>query len=242
MKKLLKKIFTDQQHGLHDPTDAESWVKFTLGLIYRELKERGRERNRNQIKHAIEVLSRCILRLSQNGKEIYTGAILSDLVTVNRDEYLADADSMHVARLPVFISLGINDMQYRQFNYSRLMDCDNQLTRWLYKRLIHRYRYASLIDTYHFLFSDVQVGSGLLQQGTNNDNRKKVIRSLDELQLKGVILSHTVENVREGRKIMDVKYTMTAAPEFIKEQKAANKRAKENLDKAMRLQLVDKSR
>ena len=241
VEEALKKIFTDQQFGMHDAFNTESWVRFSLSMVHRELKKRGRARDRNQIKHAVEVLSRCVLILYQDGKEVYSGAILSDLVTVNRDEYIADSDSMHMARLPVFVSRGINDMQYRQFNYARLMDCNDQLTRWLYKRLIHRYRHASLSDTYHFMFSDVQQCSGLLQQGTDNDNRKKVVRSLDELQTKGVILYNGVENVREGRKVVDVKYTITAAPEFIKEQKAANKRASQNLDESRTLRLVDNS-
>lgn len=240
VEEALKKIFTDQKFGMHDAVNTESWVRFSLGMIHRELKKQGRERNRNQIKHAIEVLSRCVLILYQDGNEIYSGAILSDLVTVNRDEYISDSDSMHMARLPVFVSRGINAMQYRQFNYARLMGCNDQLTRWLHKRLIHRYRHASLLDTYHFMFYDVQQGSGLLQQGTDNDNRKKVARSLDELQAKGVVLSYTAKNIKEGRKITNVKYTVTGARDFIREQKAANKRASQNLDEARNLCLVDK--
>jgi hypothetical protein len=241
VEEALKKIFTDQQFGMHDPASTESWVKFTLSMIHRELKGRGRERNRKEIKHAIAVLSRCILMLYQDGKEIYSGAILSDLVTVNRDEYIADSESMHAARLPVFVSRGINAMQYRQFNYARLMDCDNQLTRWLYKRLVHRYRHASMLDTYHFLYSDVKQSSGLLQQGTEQRNRGKLKASVDELQVEGVVFSYTTENIKQGRKIKDEKYTVTATPKFMREQKASNKRAKENLDKAHTLHLVDKS-
>jgi len=241
VEEALKKIFTEQQYGLHDPDNAESWVRFTLGMIYRELKGRGRARSRKQIKHAIAVLSGCILTLYQGGKEVYKGAILSDLVTVNRDDYLADTESHHMARLPVFLSHGINRLQYRQFNYGRLMECNEQLTRWLYKRLIHRYRQASLMDTYHFLFSDVAQGSGLLQQGREDRNREKVISALDELQEKGVLLTYADEGIKTGRKITDVKYTITAAPGFIKEQKAANKRVRQNSDKAHRLHIVDKS-
>ena len=241
VEETLKKIFTNQNYGIHDPDKGESWVKFTLGMICRELKERGRERNRNEVKHAIIVLSRCILTLYQEGKEVYSGPILSDLVTVNRDEYLADSDNYHAARLPVFISQGINRLQYRQFNYARLMECDGQLTRSLYKRLVHRYRHASLLDTYHFMFSNVRQASGLLQQGTDRRNRAKLAAALDELKEKGVLLSYTVEVIKEGRKITDVKYTVTAAPEFIREQKAANKRDRNNLDKARRIRLVDNS-
>ena len=241
VEEALKKIFTDQQYGYHDPDRVESWVRFTLGMIYRELKARGRARSRKEIKHAIEVLSSCILTLYQEGKEIYKGAILSDLVTVNRDEYLFDSESQHAARLPVFLSFGINRLQYRQFNYGRLMEFNEQLTRWLYKRLIHRYRHASLIDTYHFMFSDVKQNSGLLQQGTDRRNRTKLLSSLNELQAKGVLLTFTTQDIKNGRKVIDVKYTITAAPDFIKEQKAANKRDRQTLDKGYTLRLVDKS-
>ncbi len=241
VEETLKKFLTDQQYGRHDPDNVESWVRFTLGLIYRELKARGRERNRKQIRHAISIMNRCILSVYEDGIEIYSGPILSDLITVNRGEYLADTDSQHAARLPFFLSLGINRLQYRQFNYGRLMDCNDQLTRWLYKLLIHRYRQASLIDTYHFLYSGVQQGSGLLQQGRDVDNRNKIVRSLKELQKKGVLLSYTAENEKSGRKIADVKYTVTGATEFIKEQKAANKRARQNLNKAHSFRLVDKA-
>ena len=237
----LKKIFTDQQYGLHDAANAESWVKFTQSMIHRELKARGRERNRPQIKRAMAVLSGCILTLEQDGKEVYKGPILSDLITVNREEYLADTESMHAGRLPVFVSRGINDLRYRQFNYARLMDCDEQLTRWLYKRLIHRYRHASMIDTYTFMYSDVKAESALLQQGQDYDNRKKLARSLGELQDKGVLFSHAAEPMKERRKVVDVKYTVTATPDFMREQKAANKRARDNLAKAQKLRLVDKS-
>jgi hypothetical protein len=240
VEEALKKFLTDQQHGFHDLEKAESWVKFSLGMLSKELKMRGRARDRNEIKLAIAVLSGCILTLSQDGKEVYKGAILSDLVTVNRDKYLEDSKSLHAARLPVFVSHGINTMQYRQFNYGRLMDCNEQVTRWLFKRLVHRYSYASLMDTYHFLYSDVQQGSGLLQQVKESDNRRKVCSSLKELQNKGVLLSYIAKNIKDRRKIKDVKYVVTAAPEFVREQKAANKRASQNLDEAHRLRLVDK--
>jgi hypothetical protein len=242
IEEALKKILTDQQYGIHDFARSESWVKFSLGMLYKELKERGRARSRAEIKHAITVLSRCILTLYQDEKEIYSGPILSDLVTVNREKYLADTDSYHAARLPVFVSHGINRLQYRQFNYARLMDCDEQLTRWLYKRFVHRYRHASLMDNYHFLFSEVKQASGLLQQATDRRNRIKLLSALDELKRKNVLLRYTVEEIKDGRKIVDVKYTVTAAPEFIGEQKAANKRDRQNLDKAkaQHLRVVDK--
>ena len=224
----LKKILADQRYGIHDPNNTETWVRFTLSMIQKELKNRGRSRSRNEIKHAIEIMSSCVITLYKEGKEVWKGSILQDLVTVGRDEYLADSKSQHIARLPLFISHAINQLEYRQFNYDRLMSCGDQLTRWIYKQLIHRYRQASIINDYHFLYSKLERDSGLLQQGRVNDNRRKVLAALDELKEREVLTDYKFEVKKEGRKIVDVKYTVEPAQHFIGEQKAANKRDSNN--------------
>ncbi len=146
VEEALKKIITNQNYGIHDPNKVETWVRFSLGMVQRELEEKGRERNCNQIKHAIEVMSKCIVTLYKEGREIWTGSILQDLVTVDREKYLSDTGAYHIARLPLFISHSINRLDYRQFNYDRLMSCNEQLTRWIYKRLINRFKQASSIN------------------------------------------------------------------------------------------------
>ncbi len=224
----LKKILADQRYGIHDPNSTETWVRFTLSLIQKELKNRGRSRSRNEIKHAIEVMSSCVITLYKEEKEVWKGSILQDLVTVGRDEYLADSTSQHIARLPLFISHAINQLEYRQFNYDRLMSCGDQLTRWIYKQLIHRYRQANMINDYHFMYSRLERDSGLLQQGRVNDNRRKVLAALDELKEREVLTAYQFEVKKEGRKIVDVKYTVEPARHFIGEQKAANKRDSNN--------------
>ena len=224
VEEALKKILADQRYGLHDPHNIETWVRFTLSLVQKELNARGRTRNRNQIKHAIEVMSSCVITFYKEDKEVWKGSILQDLVTVGRGEYLADTNSQHIARLPLFISHAINQLEYRQFNYDRLMSCDEQLTRWVYKRLIHRYRQASFMNDYHFMYSGLERNSGLLQQGRSNDNRRKVVAALNELISRNVLTSYNVDLRKEGRKIVDAKYTVRPAPDFVAEQKAANKR------------------
>lgn len=228
VEEALKKILADQRYGIHDANKTETWVRFTLSLIQKELKVRGKSRSRNEIKHAIEVMSSCLLTLYREGKEVWRGAILQDLVTVGREEYLADTKSQHIARLPLFISHAINQLDYRQFNYDRLMSCTDQLTRWVYKQLIHRYRQASFLNDYHFMYTKLERDSGLLQQGRPNDNRRKVLAALDELKKRQVLNDYTFDIRKEGRKIVDVKYIVQPAQDFIAEQKAANKRNTDN--------------
>ena len=237
IEEALKKILCDQQYGMHDVAKAETWVRFTLRMIQKELKARGRDRKTAEIKHALEVMSKCILTYYQNDKEVWTGAILQDLVTVGREEYLADREAQHVARLPLFITRSINRLEYRQFNVDRLMACDEQVTRWIHRRLINRFRQANYMNSYHFMYSDVKE-SALLQQSTERDNRKKVISCLEEAIEEKVISRYETDERKQGRKIVDVKYTVFPTSEFISEQKAANKRSTDNHLTAKRARIV----
>lgn len=224
VEEALKKILSEQNNAFHDAGKSETWVKFSLSMIRKELKSKGKNRNLLQIKHAIDVMSSCVISLSVEDKEVWKGTILQDLVSVNRQDYIADSSSYHVARLPLFVSQGINTFGYRQFNYTRLMSCNDQLTRWLYKRLINRFKQANMINDYHLMYSTI-VESGLLQQGLDKNNRKKLVRALDELVAIKVLRAYEEDVRKEGRKIVDVKYKFFATSEFIGEQKAANKRS-----------------
>lgn len=242
VEEALKKIFTDQQYGIHDVENVETWVRFTLRMLYKELKARGKTRSIAEIKQAIEVMSQCIIVVYSGKKEIWRGAILQDLVTIGREEYIEDTDAHHVARLPLFISHSINRLEYRQFNYDRLMTCKEQLSRWIYKRLVNRFKQANYMNDYHFMYSDLKT-SGLLQQAIEGDNRKKALSALNELISKGVLSRFEIEEKKEGRKIVDVKYTVYPSTDFVGEQKAANKRAKDGYMNALNsgLTIVDKS-
>lgn len=234
IEEALKKILSDQHYGLHDSKNMETWVRFSLSMLRRELADKGRSRTFQEIKQAISVMSRCIISVMQDGEEIWSGAILQDLVTVGRQEYLEDTEAYHIARLPLFISKSINHLNYRQFNYERLMSCNEQLTRWIYKRLINRFIQASVTIPYHFMYRDLKE-SGLLQQVQEFHNRQKVKSALEELKDRGVVLKYDVYERREKRKIIDIKYVVTTTPEFSNEQKAANKRLREAESKANKI-------
>ena len=83
------------------------------------------------------------------------------------------------------------------------------------------------MNDYHFMYSGLKE-SGLLQQAKEGNNRAKVIEALCELQMKNTISGYTIEEEKDGNKIIDIKYTVTPTAEFIGEQKAANKRITDN--------------
>ena len=239
IEEILKKILLEQNMGIHDSDKVESWVRFTLSMIHRELKERGRERNRNQIKHSLDVMSKTIIQVFCEDKEIYRGPILSDVFFVDREAYLEKADTLWSARLPALLSLGINEMVYRQYNYGRFWVCDEQLSRWIYKRLVNRFIQAGEKVEYSILYSEIKQSSGMLQAKLEQSNRRKVESSFEELKKNGVLLSVEIATIKDkNNKILDVKYTLVAADEFIKEQKAANKRKNDHHISALQSGLV----
>jgi len=225
IEEVLKKIFSDQQYGIHDPDNMESWVKFSYSMIRRELYRMGRGLRYDQIKHSLMVMSKSVITVKEDGKEIYSGSILQDYCSIDRNKYLDHTQALHAARLPVFISHSLNSLQYRQYNYARFMECKEQLTRFLYKRLVNRFVQANYMNEYSFRYSDIKQASRLLHYIRERDNRIKVMSAFDELKERGVILSYQVAEKKKGRKITDVVYTITSAPDFIREQKASNKRA-----------------
>lgn len=230
VEEALKKIFTYNKLGSHDPDKHESLVKFSLYMISKELKNRGRTRSLNQIKQALQVMNKCAITLYKkdlNKKKfstIWQGHILETLFIQNREDYTEDSSSLHCAKLSTFITHSINTLDYRQFNYDRLMECDEQLSRWLYKKLIHRYKHAAINNDYHFTFSSVVQESALLQQTSDRHNRQKLHEALEELIKKKVIREYKVEFKKDGSKVIDATYLVFPTAEFIQEQKAANKR------------------
>lgn len=227
VEEVIRKLFADQQHGLHDPRNTESWVRFSLQMIRKELKARGKTRSLDEIKHSIEVLSKShiSLYLDDTDEAAYSAPILSDVTRVTRDNYRSDSTLTWIARLPALISKSVNELTYRQFNYGVLMSLSSQLSRWLHKRLSHNYINASHLDPYEVLFSSIQRDSGLLTYARTNDNLRALEDALNELVAKSVLLRwERTDERRKGRKIVDIKYRLNAHSNFIGDVKAANAR------------------
>lgn len=231
VEEVIRKIFADQQCGLHNPNDTESWVRFSVQMIRKELKARGKTRSLDEIKRSIDILSKThiSLFLDDTDDPVYSAPILSDVTRVSRQKYLADTSMTWLARLPALISKSVNELTYRQFNYGVLMSLSSQIARWLHKRLSHNYTYASFMDPYEALFTSIQRDSGFLTYARTNDNLNALESAFDELRSIRILQSwKRVDERKEGRKILDIKYSLQAHADFIKDIKAANARLRES--------------
>lgn len=231
VEEVIKKIFSDQKYGIHDAPNTESWVKFSLHMIRKELTARGKTRSIDEIKRSIEILSKTVLDVSIEGqggrKTLYTNPILNDLSRVTRADLREDPNALWTARLPALLSHSINNLSYRQFNYGRLMTLSTQIARWFHKRLAHEYTNAYYDTPYKILFTTISRDSGLLHHNRISSNVQLVERALDELCQKKALLDVKSEKRFAGKALKDVLFTLTPHCDFIAEIKAANARARD---------------
>ncbi|MGE0269610.1 MAG: hypothetical protein AB7S78_14260 [Candidatus Omnitrophota bacterium] len=231
VEEVLKKIFTDQNFGHHEPAANESWVRFTLYMIQQELKARGKTRSLDEIKTSLEILSRATYEVQfagQSRKMNYTSTILSDMVRTTKADYLEDPKSLWTARLPALISQSINSLTYRQINYKTLISLPTPLARWFHRRLTHQYSNAHILHPYNLLYSSIERDSGLLKHSRKQRNIQTVDATLQQLQEANIIMYYKKEERREGRKIADILYVLTPTNVFVDEIKAANARQREH--------------
>jgi hypothetical protein len=229
---VLRKIFTDQQFGVHRPAATESWVRFSLKMIQKELAARGKTRSIPEIKTSLEILSKAVYEVkftAQNRSPIlYTNPILSDLTRTTRQDYLEDTKALWCARLPALISKSINELTYRQFNYGTLMSLSTPLARWLHKKLSHHYINAGILTSHNLLFSSIDRDSGLLHHPRTSANVTTVDTAFEELRKIDVVSWFKKDERRQGKKINDILYTLLPTSSFVDEIKAANARQRDH--------------
>jgi hypothetical protein len=235
VEEVLRKIFTDQQQGLHDSRNSESWVRFSVQMVRRELASRKKARSIKEIKRSIEILSKThvSLYLDESPDPVYSASILSDVTQVTRGQYIDDPSLSWVARLPALVSKSVNELTFRQFNYGVLMGLNSQLARWIHKRLSHNYTNASHMHPYDVLFRTIQRDSGLLPHARANDAVRALEKALDHLVSHKVLVSWETLDDRRTRSnaIGDIKYRLHPHTNFIKDIMAANARLKHSQQK-----------
>ena len=234
LEEVMKKMFSDQQFGAHLPEKKESWVKFSLYAIQKELKARGKTRSLDQIKLSLDILSFSVFQvelMNDSQTLLYRSPILNDVTSVTRNTYIAHPSAKWCARLPALISKSVNELSYRQFNYGTLMKLRTPLARWILKRLSHNYTNAGLLGSYDILHTSVARDSGLLNHPRMTRTINDMTAALQELRNHDVLLTFSKEQRYAGRKIIDVLYHLRPSSHFVKEVKAANARNRDDRKK-----------
>jgi hypothetical protein len=230
----LRKIAAEQKKGFFDKPDFKSGVVFSLHVLRAELKKRGHSRSYYEIVKSLNILSGSHIEiLLPDGKGFAKTNYLPSLAAVSRQKLNDDPEAKWIAQFHPLVTQCIDTLSFRQYNYHQMMSHSTQLARWLHKKLSHNYTNASCIVPYQLWLSSICRDSGLLEYKRPNNVVRKLEEALTELKDHSVLIAFSREEDTRGKqnKILDVKYSLSPHPEFVREVKAANKRQKESLEK-----------
>lgn len=233
VEEALRKLAVDQKHGFYDcNTDkTTSGVVFSLYQLREELKQRGHTRSFDEIKLSLSILSGSVIELfayTPQGKEVVSvkSAYLPYVASVTRRDRKNDPSARWLVNFHPMVTLKMNNLSYRQFNYCRLMKHTTQLARWLHRQLILKYTFASRLKPFEMRFSTISRDSAMLGNYTRARAAHEACTwSMQELIEHGVLSKVDPRIVTGARgKVLDVVYTLTPSDEFVAEVKAASKR------------------
>jgi len=221
----LRKIMAEGQ-GIF--LDGEAGVSFTIYRLQKELQDNGHTYNRQQIKDALNILSRTTLELkSESGNVELTFHPIEAIGFVGEDE-----ETQTFVKFSPLVTKSIKDRTFRLFNYEKVMSYKSVIARQLHKRMAHNYTQASLTDPYTFLLTTIIRDFGITRYKQIKDNFRELEAAIEEMKSKNVIINHKADKIIERSprvKVTDVKFIIQPHFDFVNEVKRANARRKREL-------------
>lgn len=223
----LRKLATKQEAGFMDKNGAG--VVFSIRSLMREMKACGHGITYPDLIECLLIMNRCTIQISEKDAKtsVYAAPILIEIGAISREDWEKDPKTKWYVRFGSLVADSIRDISYRQFDYRKMMAHSSQLSRWFHKRLAHLYTQASITNPYTIRLSTIRHDSCLLDLSSFRRAAYKMKMCMDELKNAKVLLQ--IDEFREygpRRTLIDILYTLTPHPEFIRQVKAANKRAK----------------
>lgn len=229
----LRKLASEQQAGFFYLADYRSGVRFSLYRLRQELEQQGHSMRYDELTEGLDILSLSTIEIKANdGKEGFArSAYLGALAGVKRSDFEADREARWMAQFHPLLTSSIAHVDYRQFNYRRLMKCRSQLARWLLCQLVLKYTQAARTVDFKVCLSTIRRDSALLSNYTRpSDAKRAVNEAWEELMSLGALCRvDRIERRGIRNKIEDVTYILWPTDDFVREQKAANARHRDGL-------------
>lgn len=210
--------------------DDRAAVTFTLYQLQQELKRNGHSYSKDQIKDALLICARTNITVTTaDGTAVLVSNVFETLGLKTRDDW-KDAGRKEKAfvRFNSLVTESIKSGAYRQLDYEKAMSYTNVIARQLHKRMSHHYIQASLTQPYSIMLSTIIRDFGLAEYERPSLNLRQVVKALDEMKEKNVLLSYKIDKTHDQQsrnKLINAKFTLIPHPHFANEIKKANVRA-----------------
>lgn len=225
----LRKFAADQQQGFFDTTEYRSGAVFTLHQLREEMRKHGHTRSFQEITMSLRILARSTIEIQQEGDDdtrFATSPYLPLLVGVTRKHLEADPQAKWMVQFHPLVTHGIDQLQYRQYNFRQVMSHPTYLARWIHKQLQLKFTFAAHGTTFEMHYATIKRESGALSgYSTERHAVKAVDEAFEHLSKQKVLMQFDKLEQRGARnKLQNVIYTLYPHPDFIAEVRAANKR------------------
>ncbi|CAG1005447.1 hypothetical protein MYXO_03384 [Myxococcaceae bacterium] len=226
----LRKIAARRGRGFFDKPLMQSGVAFSLNELRAELAEMGHAKSYQQITRSLGIMqrSRIEIRLPDGGSFV-ASHYLPLVAAVSRKQLEKDPEARWLAQFHPLIAQSIDQLAYRQFNYTLMMSLPTQLSRWIHKQLSIKFTFAGLVaNPFEMRYSTIKRDSALLNNNRERDNVRDVDEAFAKLVESGILREVQKAPVTAPRgQVIDAVYRLYPSIRFVGEMKAANKRLKD---------------
>jgi hypothetical protein len=210
--------------------DDRASVTFTLYQLQQELKRTGHTYSLAQLKDALLICAKTSITVTtEDGKALLVSNLFETLGLQSRDDWKATGKkSKAFVRFNSLVSESIKRGDYRQLDYDKAMSYSSVIARQLHKRMSHHYTQASITTAYHIMLSTVIRDFGLSEYERPSLNLAQVVKALDEMKSKSVLLGYKIEKTTDPNnrnKLIEAKFILQPHPFFAEEIRKANARA-----------------
>jgi len=121
-------------------------------------------------------------------------------------------------------------LDFRQMNYEAVMGMRGPIERWVYTRLNHDVLYYRMHPHVHEIYASEVIDGAAMSNKVARNAMKRVTECMEALRADDVIRELQCEDVLDGRRKTDIKYTITLTDKFVEETTRSLRIANENLE------------
>lgn len=209
--------------------DDRAGVTFTLYQLQQELKKNGHSYDIAQIKDALLICNRTNITVTtEDGKGILSSSMFETLGLNSREDWKGTGSKTKAfVRFNSLVTESIKKGSFRQLDYEKAMSYSSVIARQLHKRMSHHFTQASITTRYEIKLSTIIRDFGLAEYERPSQNLAHVLKALDEMKEKSVLLSYEVQKTLDHsnrNKLIDAKFILTPHPFFSGEARKINER------------------
>lgn len=204
--------------------DSKVSVVFTLYQLQQELKSMGHSYNLDEIKESIYVCRGATLECyADDGATLISSSFFPTIGLTTKGEWATKKKAAKCfVQFHPMVTSSILNLTFRRFNYSLSMQINSPLARFLYKRMCHYFTHASSTMPYctHLVGFLNQSPRGLSARMSENTRAMK--NALEALIKHKVVSHYHEEQLKSGRSVLDVMYTIYPHDDFVEMVRQAN--------------------